>query len=429
MDSHLHQNHAAGAAPVNAVNERTGDVNLENTQLVPRMRIFGTTIFDEMSGLARKFSAVNLGQGFPDASPHSAILDAVENALRTGKNQYAPGPGIPELQRAIAAHQKRFYGQTYDPDTEIAVTFGATEALASAILGLVEPGEDVVMIDPAYDAYPALAVLAGARMHRVALTPPVYPKDGGIVEDGWTLDMDRLAEAITKRTRLLIINTPHNPTGTVFDRATLEQIAALAIANDVIVVSDEVYEHLVFDGKTHDSIVNIPGMRERTLMISSAGKTFSCTGWKTGWACAPEPLATAVKGIKQFLTYGGGTPLQHGVALGLSLDTAVFEHEANDLQRRRDFVVEEIAALGIPVTRSAATYFVTADFSSVGFDDAETFCRWAPEAIGVAAVPVSTFVQDKQPVKSLVRLAVCKADTTLEEGMARLKRGFAKVPS
>lgn len=404
-------------------------MNLENTQLVPRMREFGTTIFDEMSGLARKYQAINLGQGFPDASPHGAILDAVETALRTGKNQYAPGPGIPELQQAIAAHQRRFYGQTYDPDTEIAVTFGATEALASAILGLCEPGDEVVMIDPAYDAYPALAALAGARMHRVALTPPVYPQDGGVVEAGWTLDMDRLSAAVNPNTRLLIINTPHNPTGTVFDQTTLQQIATLACANDVIVVSDEVYEHLVFDGAKHDSIVNLPGMRERTIMISSAGKTFSCTGWKTGWACAPEPLATAVKGIKQFLTYGGGTPLQHGVAAGLALDDIVFANEAADLQRRRDFVVEQVAALGIPVTRSAATYFVTADFAPVGFPDAETFCRWAPEAIGVAAVPVSTFVADKTPVKSLVRLAVCKADSTLEEGMARLQRGFQKVPA
>ena len=401
-------------------------MNLENTQLVPRMRQFGTTIFDEMSGLARKHQAINLGQGFPDASPNTLILDAVEDALRTGKNQYAPGPGIPELQQAIAAHQARFYGQTYDPDTEIAVTFGATEALASAILGLCEPGDEVVMIDPAYDAYPALAMLAGARMHRVSLTPPVYPKDGGIVEDGWQLDIDRLAAVINPNTRLLIINTPHNPTGTVFDKNTLQQIARLAQENDVIVVSDEVYEHLVFDGATHDSIVNLPGMRERTIMISSAGKTFSCTGWKTGWACAPEPLATAVKGIKQFLTYGGGTPLQHGVAAGLMLDDTVFAHEAADLQRRRDYVVDQVSRLGIPVTRSAATYFVTADFAPVGFDDAEAFCRWAPEAIGVAAVPVSTFVADKAPVKSLVRLAVCKADSTLEEGMARLRRGFQK---
>jgi N-succinyldiaminopimelate aminotransferase len=269
-------------------------------------------------------------------------------------------------------------------------------------------------------------MLAGARMHRVSLTPPVYPKDGGIVEDGWQLDIDRLAAVINPNTRLLIINTPHNPTGTVFDKNTLQQIARLAQENDVIVVSDEVYEHLVFDGATHDSIVNLPGMRERTIMISSAGKTFSCTGWKTGWACAPEPLATAVKGIKQFLTYGGGTPLQHGVAAGLMLDDTVFAHEAADLQRRRDYVVDQVSRLGIPVTRSAATYFVTADFAPVGFDDAEAFCRWAPEAIGVAAVPVSTFVADKAPVKSLVRLAVCKADSTLEEGMARLRRGFQK---
>jgi len=402
-------------------------VNLENTQLVPRMRMFGTTIFDEMSGLARKHGAVNLGQGFPDASPHSAILDAVENALRTGKNQYAPGPGIPELQQAISAHQTRFYGQTYDPDTEVAVTFGATEALASTILGLCEPGDEVVMIDPAYDAYPALAALAGARMHRVALTPPAYPKDGGIVDAPWTLDVDRLAAVITPNTRLLIINTPHNPTGAVFDDATLAQVATLAIENDVIVASDEVYEHLVFDGRTHNSIVNLPGMRERTIVISSAGKTFSCTGWKTGWACAPEPLATAVKGIKQFLTYGGGTPLQHGVAFGLTLDDEVFAAEAADLQRRRDYVVGELAALHIPVTRSPATYFVTADFASVGFADAEAFCRWAPAAIGVAAVPVSAFVADKEPVKSLVRLAVCKADATLEAGMERLTAAFTKA--
>ena len=386
--------------------------------LVPRMRGFGVTIFDEMSALARRYDAVNLGQGFPDTSPPPEVLRAAQQAMDDGHNQYSPGPGIPELRAAIAAHQERFHGLGYDPDTEVTVTFGATEALASTILALCERGDEVIVLEPAYDAYTALIALAGAVERRVPLTPPAMDEPG-VVGDGWHLDVDQLAAAIGPRTRMLLLNSPHNPTGTVLDTATLDRIAELCVANDVLVVTDEVYEHLVYDGE-HIPIATREGMRERTVTISSAGKTFSCTGWKIGWACAPPGLSTALRTTKQFLSYGGGTPLQHGIAAALGSGDEVFAEVAAVHRRRRDLLVDGLADIGLAVTRSAATYFVTADVRPLGFDDGEAFCRWAPETVGVAAVPVSAFVLDRAPVRPLVRFAMCKRDEVLTEGVRRL---------
>ncbi len=404
--------------------------------LVPRMRGFGTTIFDEMSKLARDNDAVNLGQGFPDTSPPAAVLRAAQQAMDAGENQYPPGPGIPSLRRAVAEHQQRFHGLGYDPDTEVTVTFGATEALASSILALCDAGDEVLVLEPAYDSYPAVIALAGAVERRVPLEPPAMgetptPATGTATptpaSPGWRLDVDRLAAAVGPRTRVLVLNSPHNPTGTVLDADTLQAVAEVCVEHDLTVITDEVYEHLVYDG-VHTPIATFPGMRERTVTISSAGKTFSCTGWKVGWACAPGELTTALRTTKQFLSYAGGAPLQHGIATALGLGDDVYAEVADVHRQRRDLLVDGLAGVGLPVTRSAATYFVTADVTPLGFDDGEAFCRWAPEGIGVAAVPVSAFVRDAEAVRSLVRFAVCKRDEVLREGVRRLGTLVGVVP-
>ena len=388
--------------------------------LVARLQGFGTTVFSEMTALAVAHDALNLGQGFPDEDPHPAIVAAAHAALDAGHHQYAPGPGVPVLRQAIAGHQQRRYGLAYDPDTEVTVTFGATEAVAATVLALCEVGEEVVVLDPTYDAYTAVLAMAGAVEVRVPLTPPSFA-GGGPTATGFTLDVDRLAAAITPRTRALLLNSPHTPTGAVLDAATLDRVAALCVEHDLIAITDEVYEHLVFDGE-HVPLATRPGMRERTVTISSAGKTFSCTGWKVGWACAPPPLTAAVRTTKQFLSFAGGTPLQHAVAEALRLSDEVVGEVAATHRARRDLLVDGLAALGVPAVRPAATYFVVADLAAVGAPDADAFCRWAPEALGVAAVPVSAFVRDPAPVRSLVRLAICKRNEVLEEGLRRLGR-------
>jgi N-succinyldiaminopimelate aminotransferase len=388
--------------------------------LVARLHGFGTTVFSEMTALAVAHDAINLGQGFPDQDPHPAIVAAAHAALDAGHHQYAPGPGVPVLRQAIAGHQRRRHGLAYDPDTEVTVTFGATEAVAATILALCEVGEEVVVLDPTYDAYTAVLAMAGAVEVRIPLTPPSFATSGA-TDGGFTLDVDRLAAAITPRTRALLLNTPHNPTGAVLDAATLDQIAALCVAHDLVAITDEVYEHLVFDGE-HVPLATRPGMRERTVTISSAGKTFSCTGWKVGWACAPPALTAAVRTTKQFLSFAGGTPLQHAVAAALDLPDEVVGEVAATHRFRRDLLVDGLAAIGVPAVRPAGTYFVVADLAPVGAPDAESFCRWAPEALGVAAVPVSAFARDPAPVRSLVRLAICKRGEVLEEGLRRLGR-------
>ena len=404
--------------------------------LASRLQGLGTTVFSEMTALAVRHDAVNLGQGFPDEHPPHEALAAAKAAMDAGHNQYAPGPGIPSLRTEIAEHQQRVHGLDYDPESEITVTFGATEAVAASVLALCEVGDEVVVLEPAYDAYTAVIAMAGAVERRVALTPPDSPPDsppdppdvdgptrgggGRAAElDAWHLDVDRLAAVIGPRTRLLLLNSPHNPTGTVLDTAAMDAIARLCVEHDLIAVTDEVYEHLVFDGR-HVPLATRPGMRERTVTVSSAGKTFSCTGWKTGWACAPPELTTAVRTTKQFLSFAGGTPLQHGVAAALSAGERLTGQVGQLHRERRDLLVDGLLGLGIPTTRSAATYFVIGDVSPLGHDDADAFCRWAPAAIGVAAVPVSAFVRDPAPVGSLVRFAVCKDAAVLRAGLERL---------
>lgn len=392
--------------------------------LVSRLQGFGTTVFSEMTALALQHGAVNLGQGFPDTDPPVEVVEAAQRAMADGHNQYAPGPGVPALRASIAAHQERFYGLTCDPEREVTVTFGATEAVAATLLALCEVGDEVLVLEPTYDAYTAAIAMAGAVERRVALTAPSpqarqaggEPRTAG----DWRLDVDRVAAAIGPRTRVLLLNSPHNPTGAVLDVATLDAIAALCVRHDLIAVTDEVYEHLVFDG-AHVPLATRPGMRDRTVTISSAGKTFSCTGWKVGWACAPPPLTAAVRTTKQFLSFAGGTPFQHAIAVALASPDEVFAHVTEVHRHRRDLLVDGLRELELPVTRSAGTYFVTADLGPLGHHDAEVFCRWAPGALGVAAVPVSAFVRDPRTVRSLVRFAICKPDAVLLEGVRRLR--------
>ncbi|MFU8840968.1 MAG: aminotransferase class I/II-fold pyridoxal phosphate-dependent enzyme [Nitriliruptoraceae bacterium] len=392
--------------------------------LVPRLRAFGTTVFSEMTALAQQHRAVNLGQGFPDEDPPREVLAAAHAALDAGHNQYAPGPGIAPLRTAIAHHQQRWYGMDVDPDSEVTVTFGATEAVAAALLALCEPGDEVVVLEPTYDAYPAVLAMAGARAVRVPLTPPATSTSGSDpdpqVRGPWTLDLDRFAAAFSDRTRLVLLNSPHNPTGLVLAAAELDAIARLCVAHDVVAVTDEVYEHLVYEG-AHVPLATRPGMRERTITISSAGKTFSCTGWKIGWAVAPPALTDAVRTTKQFLSFAGGTPLQHAVAVALRSPDEVLEQVATVHRRRRDLLVAGLRRVGLPTTAAAGTYFVTADVAALGWADGDAFCRWAPAAIGVAGVPVAAFVADPEPVRSLVRFAFCKPDPVLAEGVRRLR--------
>jgi N-succinyldiaminopimelate aminotransferase len=391
--------------------------------LVPRLRSFGTTVFTEMTALAQQHGAVNLGQGFPDEDPTGEVLAAAHAALDAGHNQYAPGPGVAPLRAAIAHHQHRWYGMEVDPDTEVTVTFGATEAVAASLLALCDPGDEVVVLEPTYDSYPAVLAIAGARVVRVPLTPPTtsvtVPATDPLVRGPWTLDVDRLAEAFSERTRVLLLNSPHNPTGLVLSTPELDAIARLCVDHDVVAVTDEVYEHLVYDG-AHVPLATRPGMRERTITISSAGKTFSCTGWKIGWAVASPPLTAAVRTTKQFLSFAGGTPLQHAVAVALRSSDEVLTDVGAVHRRRRDLLVDGLRATGLPTTSAAGTYFVTADVAALGWDDGDAFCRWAPAAIGVAGVPVAAFVEDPAPVRSLVRFAFCKPDAVLAEGVRRL---------
>jgi N-succinyldiaminopimelate aminotransferase len=377
-------------------------------QLVARLQGLGTTIFSEMTDLAVAHEAVNLGQGFPDEDPPAWLLDAVAAAMAEGHNQYAPGPGVAALRRAVADHRQRFQGLDYDPDAEVTVTFGATEAMAVTVQALCEVGDEVLILEPAYDAYRAVVSLAGAVQRRI-------PTAGGSLRP----DLERLEAAIGPRSRLLIVNSPHNPTGIVLTDDELDAIARLCVEHDLIAVTDEVYEHLVYEG-AHRSLASRPGMRERTVSISSAAKTFSCTGWKVGWACAPPPLTDALRIVKQYVSFSGATPFQHAVAAALGQDDAAYAQLVDRLRARRDRLCDGLEEIGLEVTRPQGTYFAVADVAPLGHDDGAAFCRWAPGAVGVAAVPVSAFVDDPAPVRSLVRLAFCKADQVLDAGLERL---------
>jgi N-succinyldiaminopimelate aminotransferase len=373
------------------------------------MRGFGTTIFAEMSALALTTNSVNLGQGFPDTDGPPELLAAAAAAIQTGHNQYPPGPGIPELRAAVSAHQLRHYALDYAADGEVLVTAGATEAIAASILALAGPGDEVVLFEPYYDSYAACIALAGARRRTVTLE-----RDG----DGWGFDRDAMRAALTRQTRVILLNTPHNPTGKVFSADELAFIAELAHEYDLTVVSDEVYEHLTFDGHRHVPIATLPGMRERTVTISSAGKTFSVTGWKIGWACAPPPLLNAVRTVKQFLTYVSGAPFQPAVAAALSADAAYFDGIATQLQRQRDLLCDGLVALGCDVVRPQATYFATVDVHAAAVE----FCRELPRRAGVVAIPSSVFY-DSSAGERFVRFAFCKRPEVLDEALRRLKEG------
>jgi N-succinyldiaminopimelate aminotransferase len=373
----------------------------------------GTTIFAEMSAMAVATGSVNLGQGFPDTDGPIEVAAAAAAAIMQGRgNQYPPGPGVPELRRAIAEHQRRFYGIEVNPDTEVLVTAGATEAIAAALLALTEPGDEVIALEPYYDSYAACIAMANAVRVPVTLRPP-----------GFRPDLDALRAAITPRTRLILLNSPHNPTGTVLTRAELVAIADLARQHDLLVITDEVYEHMVFDGE-HIPISTLPGMHDRTVTISSAGKTFAFTGWKIGWVTGSAELVTAVRTVKQFLTFVSGGPFQYAVAEGIALPDSYYTDLNDGLRARRDLLCDGLAEAGFGVYPPAGTYFVTTDISPLGETDGIAFCRALPERAGVVAIPAAVFYDDAKAGESLVRFAFCKKPEVLTEALDRLRRAL-----
>ena len=377
-----------------------------------------STIFAEMSALAARTGAINLGQGFPDADGPESIKAAAIRAIEDGHNQYPPGPGIPELRHAVADHQRRRYGLAVDPDTEVLITTGATEALAAAVLALAGPGDEVITLEPFYDSHAAVIALAGATHVPVALTPSAT---------GFRLDVDALRAAASERTRILLINTPHNPTGAVLTRDELEAVAAVARERDAIVVTDEVYEHLTFDGAAHVPLATLPDMAERTLTISSSGKTFSLTGWKIGWVHGPSALVTAVRTVKQFLTYVSGAPFQPAIADALYDDDAPRELPES-LAERRDLLCDGLRAAGFDVVVPQGTYFVVADATRIverlGLADGAELCRRLPELAGVVAIPMTAFCREGSPaharLRSSLRFTFVKQEQTLRDAVTRL---------
>jgi N-succinyldiaminopimelate aminotransferase len=375
-----------------------------------RLDGLGTTIFAEMSALAARTGSINLGQGFPDTDGPKDVIEAAVDAMRSGHNQYTAGLGIAPLREAIAAHQARWYDLHIDPDTEVVVTTGATEALAGALLGLVDPGDEVIVLEPYYDSYVAMIQMAGGVRRPVTLREPDF-----------RLPVDELRAAVTPRTTAILLNSPHNPTGTVLRRDELEAVAAIAVEHDLVVISDEVYEHLTF-GVPHVPISTLQGMRERTLTISSGGKSFSVTGWKIGWATGPAELVAAVMGAKQFLSYMSGAPLQPAIALALGSDEAYFSRFRAGMQAQRDQLCDGLDALGFEVFVPEGTYFATTDIRPLGFDDGLDFCRRLPELTGVVAVPHQVFYDDVEAGRPLVRWAFCKRPEVIAEALERLRR-------
>ncbi len=378
--------------------------------LTDRLQGFGNTIFGEMSALALATGSVNLGQGFPDTDGPTEVLEAAVSAIREGRgNQYPPAIGVPELRHAIVAHQKRFYDLTFDADTEVLVTCGATEAIASVLLSLLSNGDEVVAFEPFYDSYAACISMAGAKRVGVTLYAPDY-----------ALDLAALRKAITPRTRMLLLNTPHNPTGKVFTRAELEAIAALAVEHDLLVMADECYEHLVFEGE-HIPIVTMPGMRERTITVGSGGKTFSVTGWKVGWITSTPELVSAVRCSKQFLTYVSSGPFQYAIAVGLGLPDSYFSAFTENLRLRRDMLSAGLEKAGFDVMPTQGTFFLTADITPLGGTDGLEFCRELPHRCGVVAVPTQVFYDNVEAGRRLVRFAFCKKLDVLDEACRRLE--------
>ncbi|QAY61044.1 aminotransferase class I/II-fold pyridoxal phosphate-dependent enzyme [Microbacterium protaetiae] len=370
------------------------------------------TIFAEMTALAVQTGAINLGQGFPDEDGPRVVLDTARDAIANGANQYPPGRGIPQLREAIAEHQQRFYGLHLDPDRDVVVTAGATEAIAAALLALVDGSDDeVVVFEPYYDSYAACVALAGARLVTVPLRWPDFSPD-----------LDALRAAVSDRTRVILVNDPHNPTGTVFSAHVRDEIVRLADRHDAIIVTDEVYEHLAFDA-AHVPIATLPGAAERTLSISSGGKTFSVTGWKIGWISGPAELVDAVLAVKQFLTYVNGAPFQPAIAAGLGLPGAFFTGIASALREKRDLLGEGLAAAGFAVSQPQGSYFTVADAAPLGAHDAGEFCRELPRRAGVVAIPLTAFVttEHRADYATLVRFAACKRVEVIEEAAGRLR--------
>jgi N-succinyldiaminopimelate aminotransferase len=377
--------------------------------LTSRLSGFGTSVFAEMTALARRHGAVNLGQGYPDFDGPAFVKEAAAAAIGAGHNQYAPMPGLPALQQAVADHQRRFYGIEHDPGAEITIHAGATEALCATLAALLDPGDEAIVLEPFYDAYLPGIALAQAKPRVVPLVPPDF-----------RLEEAALEAAVGPRSRLLVLNSPANPCGRVLDREELAAVAAVATRHDLLVVTDEVYEHIVFDGE-HVPIASLPGMRERTVTVSSAGKTFSLTGWKVGWTCAAPDLAGAVRAVHQFVTFAVATPFQHAAAAALAAPGAYYERLRADYRSRRDRLCDGLAAVGFGVRPPEGTYFALADIRPLGHDDAEAFCRALVERVGVAAIPVSAFAAEGR-LRHLVRFAFCKDAATLDEGLRRLRK-------
>jgi N-succinyldiaminopimelate aminotransferase len=383
------------------------------TRQATRLHGIAPTIFTQMSTLAMRTQSVNLGQGFPDVDGPPEVIARAVAALESGRNQYAPGPGVPELRQAIARHQQRNYGLDLDPDSQVVVTTGCTEAIAAALLGLVDPGDEVVVLEPYYDSYVAMIQMAGGVRRPVTLRAPHF-----------RLDLDELRAAVSPATRFLLLNSPHNPTGTVLTPEELGGVAEVAIEHDLVVITDEVYEHLVYDAAEHVPIATLPGMAERTLCLSSAGKSYSFTGWKVGWATGPAELVDAVLSAKQWLTFTSAAPLQPAVAYALDELPDWPRELALDLRERRDLLCAGLGAVdGIEVVVPDGTYFVTADVSALGWDDGLAFCLALPERAGVVAIPSQVFHDDPRgPGRHLVRWAFCKTPELIGDGVARLAR-------
>ena len=374
-----------------------------------RLRGIERTIFGEMSALAVRTGALNLGQGFPDVDGPAAVVEAAVEAMRAGRNQYAPGPGVPELREAIVAHQRRHYGLELDPLSEAVVTAGATEAIAAALLALVDPGDEVIALEPFYDSYVACIAMAGGVRRGLTLRAPEF-----------RLDVAALRAAVTDRTKMILLNTPHNPTGTVLTPDELAAVAEVAVEHDLVVVTDEVYEHLVFDDREHVPLCTLPGMWDRTVSISSAGKTFSFTGWKVGWATGPADLVASVYAAKQWLTFSNAAPLQPAIATALEEHASFYDELARDLQGKRDLLCAGLDKLDMDVHVPEATYFVTTDVGRYGYDDALAFCLALPERAGVVAIPAQVFYDDQEEGRHKVRWAFCKEREVIEEGVRRL---------
>jgi N-succinyldiaminopimelate aminotransferase len=378
--------------------------------LSARLQGFGTTVFAEMTRLAVENDAVNLGQGFPDFDGPEFVKEAAVEALRAGHNQYARTIGVPALNRAVADHQRRFYGLDLDPDDEVTIYSGATEAIFAACQALLDTGDEVVVFEPFYDSYPASVAMAGGVMRAVTLRSPEFAVDASALE-----------AVVSPRTRAILVNTPHNPTGRVFTRDELEAVARICRERDLIAICDEVYEHIVLDGE-HVNLATLPGMRERTITISSLGKSFGLTGWKLGWSCAPAGLSRALRAAHQFVTFSTATPLQHAAAVALAAGDDYYERLADEYRERRDLLCGGLERAGFVPVRPAGSYFVLADIRPLGYQDDVEFCLSLPRRVGVVAVPPTAFYVDKAAGRHLARFAFCKTPETLAEGIRRLER-------